>query len=286
MTRKKAKKTGDASLEDLVELAYRLFAAYPAPEKLAACEHCMGMEAQERVRTTAVRDIPADLFWRYHFAALDDKRMPLGEVKYFLPRYLDLISRFEEGSVGFEGALTHLPPETYRHKEKFTTLYSRLNPDDWKAEEFTLLNAWAKAFFSRCLSQYYDYDLFPDVPRIESIDEMLIMLAHGGFDLSPLLDLWAEDHRLTALLHAKDLLLWGFNEEMTAMENAFAENDEALCATLSGWLQTAKVCAHFRQGCENALARQDPILEMAHGFHAGRTHREELEIMRQRLRNS
>jgi hypothetical protein len=277
MTRKK--ETENASLEDLVERAYRLFAANPAPEALTACEHCMGMEAQECVRTTAVRDIPADLFWCYHHAAHGDT--PLGEVKHFLPRYLDFISRFEERHTSFELMLTRL---SQTHEKFGVITYRRLNPEEWKAEEFALLDAWAKAFFSRCLSQYHDYNLFPDVPFTDSIADILIMFAHGGFDLSPLLGLWTEDHRLTALLHAKDLLLWGFNEEMTIMTNAFAEDDEALCATLSDWLRTAKVRARFRQECENALARQDPILEMRH--ECGRLHREELEIMRQRLRDA
>ncbi|MDR0673673.1 MAG: hypothetical protein LBF93_08470 [Zoogloeaceae bacterium] len=273
--------TKDMSLDDLIDNAYRLFAAYPAPGELLACTHCMVVAEQEQARALAVRNIPAELFWRYHHAAYMG-RTPLQEVKHFLPRYLDLISRFqEEGALCLETALTRLPRIDY--KEGGALTYSRLDPGEWKPEEFSLLHAWARTFFSHCLSQYHDYKLFPGAPPIEAIDDILIMFAHGGFDLSPLLCLWEEDHRLTALLHAKDLLLWGFNEAGTAMENPFAEDDPELCATLMNWLRTAKVRARFRQGCETALARQAPVLDMAHGFHAGRTHREELKIMRQRL---
>ncbi|MDR2260938.1 MAG: hypothetical protein LBE06_08455 [Azoarcus sp.] len=255
-------------LNDLVESAYRMFAAYPAPENLGcSCPLCKLGESQSRLKALAVRDIPDELLWHYHFTAHAEKT-PVAEIKHFLPRYLEIVSRFQFEHFWTEIALSHL-------------IFAG---SAWTAEERALLETWARAFFAHCLSRYYDRELFPDAPYIENIVDIIIMLAHGAFDVLPLLDDWCKDSRLSALLHFKDLLLWGFNKDMNALENSFAEDDQALLETLSDWVWQPDVAAHFIKACDRAIAKPEPILAMANGFHAERTHLEELEIVRQRLR--
>jgi hypothetical protein len=215
----------------------------------------------------AVREIPDELLWRYHFAAHAEKTS-VGEVKHFLPRYLDIVSHFQFEHFWTEVALDRLT----------------LAKENWTVEERALLATWAQAFFAHCLSRYHDRELAPDAPYIENIVDIVIMLAHGGFDLHPLLDDWSRDWRLSALLHFKDLLLWGFSKDMNALENSFAADDQALCATLRDWVWRPDVMAHFIAKCDRVIDGDDPLLDMAHECHAGRGHREEIRSMRQKLK--
>lgn len=255
-------------LNDIVETAYKTFAAYPAPENLGcSCPLCRLGESHGRLRTMAVREIPDELLWRYHFAAHAEKTQVV-EVKHFLPRYLEIISHFQFEHFWTEVALDRLS----------------LAKGEWTAEEWSLLETWARAFFAHCLLQYHDREFSPRAPYIENIVDIITMLAHGGFDIRPLLEGWGKNSSLTAVLHFKDLLLWGFNEDMSALENSFAADDQSLCATLSDWARQPDVIAHFLGECDRALAGREPILNAAHACHCGRTHLEELEAVRQKLK--
>jgi len=254
-------------LDDLLETAYRTFAAYPAPESLGCqCPLCRLGESQSRLKAMAVREIPDELLWRYHFSAHAEKT-PVAEIKHFLPRYLEIASRFQFEHFFTEVALDRL----------------KLANGEWTDEERALLDKWAREFFVYCLSQYHDRDWAPNAPYIENIVDIVIMLAHGNFDMQPLLDEWAKKQHLPALLHFKDLLLWGFDEDMSTLENSFAADDSALCATLAEWARRPDVMAHFIEGCDKALASSEPILETAHECHGGSTHREELVALRDKL---
>ena len=215
----------------------------------------------------AVREIPDELLWRYHFAAHVEKT-PVAEVKHFLPRYLEIVSRFQFEHFWTEVALDRLS----------------LARGEWTAEEWALLESWSRAFFAHCLSQYHDRVVSPNVPYIENIVDIIIMLAHGDFDICSLLDDWGRDARLSALLHFKDLLLWGFSGDMSTLENSFAADDHGLFSLLSGWVRKPGVIAHFSTGFEAALAGNEAILATAHACHAGRTHREELRTALRKLR--
>lgn len=255
-------------LDDLLETAYKTFAAYPAPENLGCqCPMCRLGESQSRLRAMAVREIPDELLWHYHFAAHAEKT-PVVEIKHFLPRYLELVSRFQFDHFWTEIALDRL---TFARGE-------------WTAEERSLLDTWAREFFLCCLTQYHDSELAPGAPYIENIVDIVIMLAHGNFDIKPLLDAWAKEMHISALLHFKDLLLWGFNEDMSALENSFATDDQPLCAALAEWVRRPDVMAHFIKECDKALSGREPILDKVHACHGGRAHREEVEALRNKLK--
>jgi hypothetical protein len=255
-----------AMLNELIETAYKIFSAYPVPQTLGASLF-PGDDSQARLRVLAVREISDDLLWRYHLAYHATKT-PVAEIKHFLPRYLEIVSHFQFGHFWTEIALNRL----------------RLIENEWTLEERELLDIWASTFFAHCLSQYRDGTFSPDAPHIENIADIIIMLAHGGFALEPLLDSWAKNESLSALLHYKDLLLWGFNASMTALENSFAEDDHELFTTLAIWVQHPGVVKHFLQESKQAIEQHEPVLNRAHGFHGGRSHLEELEITQQRLK--
>jgi hypothetical protein len=253
-------------LDKIIETAYRIFAAYPVPQTLEASLP-PGDESPARLRVLDVREISDELLWRYHLASHAAKA-PAEEVKHFLPRYLEIVSHFQFEHFWTEIALNRLA----------------LIGDEWTLEERELLDNWAKAFFAHCLSQYHDDKFSPAAPHIENIADIIIMLAHGGFSLAPLLESWAKDESLAALLHYKDLLLWGFNEGMSSLENSFAEDDQALFSTLAIWVQQPDVVEHFLRVSEQASAQHEPVLDRAHALHGGSSHLEELGSTQQRLR--
>ena len=253
-------------LDEIVENVYRAFAAYPAPEhETYSGPLCRNPETQIRLKAMSVREIPDELLFQYHLAA-DVTAAPVDEIKHFLPRYLDIVSRFQFDHFWVETALDRLTAAN----------------DAWTEEEQSLLVEWAQAYFKQCLASYPDSKQGRPRCVIENIVDILIMLARGHFDVKPLLESWAGEGSLAALLHYKDLVLWGFNKNMTRLENSFADGDDALFETLIGWVKRPDVVVHFYAGCKKAIASKASLLD-ANNRANDKAHRDDLKLLRTRL---
>jgi hypothetical protein len=229
-------------LQSLLTKAYQLFAHYPASEPLDICTACC-MEPQEaqRLAKMPVSEIPMDLLRIYTNGAKTD-RTPPAELKHFLPRYLELIAQFNIPSHSVEIVLQRL---------------ERLSPSEWTPAERQLLNDFADAFWKKCLSQY-------PLPNGDTIDGFLIMFYKGGFELTPLLQLWQQTHGDTALLHYRDLALLGFQHHKSSpgLQNSFA--DAWVSQQLYDWAFGTAANTHFSVAIEQAiLANTLPEADLA-----------------------
>ena len=228
-------------LDELTSSAYQRFADYPAPDVLSACvPHCLSSEAAAQLCQMTVADIPASLLSRYNFAALDDMPMPIEEMKHFLPRYLDLlVSSDDFPDLGIETALRGV------------------GLAEWPTDDHKFLQEWAVTF---AVVEFglYDDDYYPEYQV--GCDEVLIMLSNGGFDLSEIFTIWAEDPSLGGLLAYLSL---AEDCEFSQRQLHDAFNTDAANDAVFSWICDPATVTHFRDSAWRwAMDHENPALDM------------------------
>jgi hypothetical protein len=139
-------------LQEVIENAYHVFGVYSISTPLDVCRTCCVTQDEEQALvTTPLRKISKELLSIYQNAA-KPLRPNLTEFKYFLPRYLELISYFEI-------------PSTYE-PYVLSTLACYQEEEDWSEQEKAILKDFVITFFTNYIAQY------PCPIRIEAIVEM------------------------------------------------------------------------------------------------------------------
>jgi hypothetical protein len=134
---------GAPALAAVVDDAYRIFAPYRltgAPLTVCHCDSCMTVETEQRLRTTPLREIPADLLGEYTNSAHGWSDEPVGrELRHFLPRYFELIALDEPPDAGGD----------------LSTCLSRLAQPDWRgkwpAAEVEIIDRFFAEYLIACL---------------------------------------------------------------------------------------------------------------------------------------
>jgi hypothetical protein len=123
-------------LQRLIEDAYRLFGAYTLKDTLTACHcNCCMSEANAHLLIkTPLRDIPSPLLAEYTNSAHDWDDGPVArQMRYFLPRYLELIANDDPpDTMGLDICLRRLGQAGWRSK--------------WPDREVALLDRFFEAF--------------------------------------------------------------------------------------------------------------------------------------------
>lgn len=207
------------ALKQAVERLYTVFNGYRAPQHyLNVCLACCMDEALEKeMRRVPLRQISAKHFYEYNCAAKDWPQ-PADELKYLLPRMLELLAN---------GADVHHSTEL--------SLDRLGNCEDgvFSAEEHKAIEAFALAHFADCLRQHpwqsgggYGGD---------AAFEFLLMFAIGGIDLQPLLDYWLRNESTPATLHYVNAGFYEFWQNQ-CIRNAFAEDRPEFQEVMKTWL--------------------------------------------------
>jgi hypothetical protein len=266
------------SLDAIEEEAYRLFAKYPAPDGLAAD---LGQEETREVRAN-LRGMSLELFARYNDAGFG--WAPFDELRHFLPRYLEEINAFRFPSFS-EEIVFHRFVKWENHSEPdMKTLRSLFSDPAWTKEERDLIDRWYRTFCAWFVLNYPVWKADDHLLKIQ-VDTLIILLAHSGFAPETLLEVWRQHlWSLPALLHLKDLVLYGFSDYFGKLNNAFASHDKTLHAILIAWLKDAQTRTYFLEGCDAAIKRCDALLfEETHRYGTGMAYLDELEYTRETL---
>ena len=226
-------------LKEIIDKSYGLFAKYIPTRPLDICtDCCMSPEAEAKLASLPVRQIPKDLLAEYNDGAKPEKTR-IEEVKHFLPRYFDLIGQFEFP--------THSPELSF----------SRLLPFDkseWTNEELELLNQFPIEYFKHCLS------IYPIPSFNDRIDAILIMLWSAGFNVNELLTIWENEKTKESALHFRDLYFHGFDQfNQTKLFSPFGEKE--LAHILRIWLDTEKVKQSFADTIEQLIIEKGDLEE-------------------------
>ncbi len=211
-------------LEEIIEYSYKLFEKYTIGSTLDVCKRCCVSDADEAILiNTPLREISSsDLRVGYFASARSYSYQELLEMKYFLPRILELVSNFDFPCNSVEEVFLRLALNT---------------PERWTNEELQLLSDFSVEFFKKCLS-YYPYS-----PDGDDISTYLTMFTVANFQLKPILDTWEATENIESTLQFKDFFIQEFNNQASTYFQS--EEVEELNKTVSNWLNDASVKNRF-----------------------------------------
>ncbi|CAN7458094.1 hypothetical protein LJR220_004129 [Bradyrhizobium sp. LjRoot220] len=231
-----------------IEEAYRVFGAYRLGHDLIACHCrcCMTEEEERQLVKTPLRSIPADLLAEYTNSAhdYDDDRVAR-ELRYFLPRYFELIAAHDyPDHIGLDICLRRLGQADYRNK--------------WPRAEVESIDRFFDAFLNDGLTRL---DLAPVGYRPAfNIKNIVTLVVTAGGDIDRLLHSWAAAEDPAAAIHIAALREDVLEERhKTYLYSAYLESHEDAAKTVGAWLLqpdlTARIEAAF-------FAVSDPRLQM------------------------
>ena len=225
-------------LEEIIEYSYKLFEKYTIGSTLDVCKRCCVSDADEAILiNTPLREISSsDLRVGYFASARSYSYQELLEMKYFLPRILELVSNFDFPSVSVEEVFLRLALNS---------------PECWTNEELQLLSDFSVEFFKKCLS-YYPYS-----PDGDDISTYLTMFAVANFKVKPLLDAWVATENIESTLQFKDFFIQEFNNQASTYFQS--EEVEELNKTVSNWLNDAAIKNRFLGKIDKILSESSNL---------------------------
>lgn len=209
--------TGHPELDAAVQDLYAVFGRYSAPRHtLDVCLGCCVDEQAER--ELPLRSLKAHHFYEYNSSAKGQVQ-PVGEVKYLLPRLLELLAR---------GAYLHHSTELYLDR------LGRCDTSAFTPGEREAIQRFALGHFRVGLEQW-PIDSNSSFMG-ENAFSILLMWEIGGVDVSPLLAHWLSCDSEAATLHYIEASYWDFWESGGTFANAFADERGSLKDQLRNWI--------------------------------------------------
>ena len=208
----------ETKLKNIIDKAYKIF-KYPKPQSIqnVCTECCLNSNDARLLLTTELQLIPVELICEYNDGA-QALNYDMYEFKYFLPRYLELISQFQfTSSVDVSLSLKNL---NFNNTEYWT------NP-----EEFKCINEFVNLYFEKCLTTDEFYNE-------ASLLDIINMLHGSGIDVKPLFQIWLKDLNNFSIIHLEKLITDNFNYRGRINTNNFIDSD--LNALIENWIITNK----------------------------------------------
>ena len=235
-------------LESVVENAYREFADYRliGPLTVCRCPVCVDAQAERELRSVPLREMPARLLAEYTHSAHGCDDQAADELRYFLPRYFELIAQGDPPSnLGIETCLGRLHDGELAH-----ALAGRGG---------RVVDAFLAALLRARLAvpPQIDPTGFP-VFESDQVEEVLCMAAHAGGDLAALLALCDADAGRAATLHIANIV-GKADWRKARLENTFWHGSlrpdiEIAMRDVLAWLLTPEMRERLEDAC---LAEQD-----------------------------
>lgn len=241
-------------LEAATEAVYRTFARYRAPHGLldVCTDCCMDAGLEREMRHLPLRALTQAHFYQYNDSAKSEVQ-PADEIKYYLPRMLELLA---------QGARLHHSTELYLDR------LGRCEAGAYAADEAAALLRYARAFFSQGLAQWE-----PDSEGLfqgEHAFSILLMWAYAGVPLAPLLDDWLADDREAAALNFVESYYWEYWMNGATISNAFAE--APFQAVMQAWSNDAETKAAWERKLLRLLHQGLPSDWRPRCTQCGKTH--------------
>ncbi len=225
-----------------IEEAYRLFASYSITPPLTVCDcgNCITGEEIKTLVSTPLRELSRDLIYTYISAMFESEDKAICELRYFLPRMLELLSQGESLYIdeGFSLSKCH---------------FERTHI--WKKEEIAFMERFAKAFFDEVLEG--------ESPHLySSAKDWLVCFGLSGLSITPLLDSWLKQaDKVKALYDFQELLSDSLRPIGIVFKHSyFKDKRPELNEQITTWLTASQTQQTFLQATENLLL-SDTVLE-------------------------
>ena len=218
-------------LNRAIAALYDIFQSYRAVFPLHACDCpiCMPEEMMREMVRMPLKQLSANYFYEYNNAPCDisDKKTYADEIKYFLPRWFELL---------IQGERLHHSPKLFlsRLRECF--------PDYFSDSEREAVQHTANLLFRRRLHTFpWQDDL---IPIHGSLFSSLAMFHIGGIDIRPMLADWRRTANPTAAAHYVDNML--YYKWDIGIDNPFIEDDDFKIFMLD-WIEHPDHRRHFAE---------------------------------------
>ncbi len=219
-----------SALNLAIDQLYAVFSIYKAPkDMLDVCLGCCMPEPLEKeMRTLPLAQLTVKHFYGYNDSA-KSLVQPAREIKYFVPRMLELLA---------QGAELHHSTELYLQR------MGNCDPSEYCATERLAIDQFALAYFADGLSQ------FPTGKNHRfagaSAFDVLLMFNLGGVTLEPLLEYWLQTQDPASTLHYAESSYWDFWTTQK-VQNAFAPDGGVFCEMVQSWMLNAQHRERFAQ---------------------------------------
>src|SRR5262245_49292162 len=213
-----------------IEEAYRVFSPYRIGTDLAVCHCacCMTTETERALVATPLRAIPSALLAEYTNSAhgYDDGRIAT-ELRYFLPRYFDLIAAGDPPDhMGLDICLRRLGDAGYR--------------ENWPRPE------------ADAIDRFFDAFMVASLPRLDLVRwpagwslafdmaDVLTMAVTAGGDIDRLLRVWTRAPDPAAAVHMASLRSKVLtNGDRMYFHSPYLEDHQDAAETIGAWLMQA-----------------------------------------------
>jgi hypothetical protein len=206
-----------------------LFGKYRAPaltlDVCLAC--CMDAALEKQMREWPLHELTIRHFYAYNDTAKGNVQ-PAGEIKYFVPRMLELLVQRQQ---------------LHHSTELFMDRWGRCDADVFTQRERSALQAFALAHFALGLEQWpnaRDQAFMGD-----DAFTMLLMWDIGGLDIAPLLAHWLHCDSPSSALHYVEASYWNYWGWGRVLGNAFARDRTSYQGKMTAWLTAAQNRAWF-----------------------------------------
>ena len=218
-----------------IEEAYRLFASYSITPPLTVCDcgNCITGEEIKALVSTPLRELSRDLIDTYISAMFESEDKAIMELRYFLPRMLELLSQGEILYIdeGFSLSKCHFERE-----------------DIWKPAERAFMERFAKTFFDEVLEEES-----PDL--CDSVEDWLVCFGLSGLSIAPLLNSWLQQAgKVKALYDFQELFTYSLHPIGIVFKHSyFKDKRPELNEQITTWLTASQTQQTFLQATENLL---------------------------------
>ena len=212
-----------AELRASIESLYETFSAYPLPRFTDPCLHCHTVEDEAKLHSMPLRDLGVAELRDY----IADALLVWGGVtdfKHFLPRIYELYVTVPDP------AMELLDPEMILSKFRYGQWRT------WPLPEQLAVEAFLHALWGEILGTPPPADCFTDV------ESWLCAIAQAEDDLTPYLNQWINDQRLSASFALSSMLLSSaVARSGSTGRNAFWEDRGEQYAQVQHWIKTPAV---------------------------------------------
>lgn len=219
-------------LKGIVEKSFQIFSKYKLGKTLEVCLHCcVTAEEIKPLLKTPLREISGEMIYTYYSSAQNYSEQELYEMKYFLPRVLELMTEFVFPYHSVEISLSRF----------------NLEKNNFDLEEKGILYQFAENYFAYCLETY-------PLPDFEQISSIIVTFGLAGFKLHRILEKWIEKFEKNYLLHLNDFFL---NQVSYAAHQTFilstAFSTKEINNEVFSWLEEGKTKSAFAKNIEIAI---------------------------------
>ena len=230
--------------------AYRVFARYRLHGRLdvCRCNCCVGPEQERLLLVTPLQEIPSALLAEYTNSAHSWSPQVSEELRYFLPRYFDLLAAGDVPcQLGIEICLARLANVSYR--------------DEWPQPEAKAIDGFFAALLRKRLEEPATFVETGGLPayHAEAGEDVLCMAAHAGGDMERLLAVWDAVEgreatlRLAQIIGAADWLKKRLRN--SSWYDAVSPRIIAAMDQVIAWLMRPEIRARLEAAC---LSEADP----------------------------